>query len=416
MCTINNIKSIIQLYRHGARTSSSIGRQDDTQLALMRKGLTFAGYSQFYYLGNRFFQKYINNYPFKFKFLNMYLNEKDRVIYSSYAFLDGFLNKFPSFLTSLDERFIEQSFSEKILPHKLYDPTSKYLMIKEKHNFNQINKRMIEFLIEYNKNHTLQLPMLPIINFKSDKNIFNKTLISSENVEIMKKRYKAFDTDNNQHYTGIFREPMQKLILDDLDEGIYDFKKKKIIDKPYFHPNEFSIKEIKLLTDFIRCNKFYEDIPIYKPEYMVFSKKLKEFLIDYYHHSSTFEDLICYQRIKYFLKEVLKICEQNESSVNIFVNHNTALRSLIKFMLSDEGYKELSQKALIEDRYFFLLVPTFGGSYKFEIMNDNYLKMYANDNYDMTKYLKNEFKINKDGQWLISLDNFVYYLNKKFDF
>ena len=51
---MSNYNQGIYIIRHGARTSSSIGRLGDFYLNSHRKGLTMYGYSQLYFIGKKF--------------------------------------------------------------------------------------------------------------------------------------------------------------------------------------------------------------------------------------------------------------------------------------------------------------------------------------------------------------------------
>lgn len=58
---MSNYKPGIYIIRHGARTSSSIGRKDDYLLSRLRKGLTPFGYAQSMTLGSKFNQNLSKN-------------------------------------------------------------------------------------------------------------------------------------------------------------------------------------------------------------------------------------------------------------------------------------------------------------------------------------------------------------------
>ena len=55
-----------------------------------------------------------------------------------------------------------------------------------------------------------------------------------------------------------------------------------LINEYYLNDPNLSASEIKRLIDFIRCNKLYEDIQIYKREYEQLVELIKIFLVDYY--------------------------------------------------------------------------------------------------------------------------------------
>ena len=81
--------------------------------------------------------------------------------------------------------------------------------------------------------------------------------------------------------------------MQDLEKGCFDFNSNTLIDNNFFKDKRnHSLRVLKILTDFIRCNKFYEDIPIYQTEYKEFAQILKHFLINYYDSSSTIEEEI----------------------------------------------------------------------------------------------------------------------------
>jgi len=96
------IKSIVKIFRHGARTSSAVGRLEDNLLSNHRMGLTCVGYSQFFKIGKDLLQKRETNFDSEFyedfeSFLNkgkmnIILSNKSRVLESAQAFADGILS------------------------------------------------------------------------------------------------------------------------------------------------------------------------------------------------------------------------------------------------------------------------------------------------------------------------------------
>src|SRR5690606_34535361 len=125
--------------------------------------------------------------------------------------------------------------------------------------------------------------------------------------------------------------------------------------------------------DFLRCNKYYEDIPIYKEEYKEFISNLKKFLLIYYGNLINSDEETNIMRLKNFFIEFIKIVENENPSYNIFINHNAAIRTFVKFMLSEEEYKRIKNSEEISDEDFFLLCPKFGGKYSLIIRENNSL-------------------------------------------
>jgi len=117
------IKSIVKIFRHGARTSSTIGRLEDKILSSDRRGLTCVGYSQFYKLGVDIRNKIENNFDREFykdfdSFLKkgkmkIVLSDKNRVLESAQALADGII----SADSDVDKNFefkLERKFTENV--------------------------------------------------------------------------------------------------------------------------------------------------------------------------------------------------------------------------------------------------------------------------------------------------------------
>jgi hypothetical protein len=117
------IKSIVKIFRHGARTSSTIGRLEDKILSPDRRGLTCVGYSQFYKIGMDIRNKIENNFDSEFyedfdSFLKkgkmkIVLSGKNRVLESAQALADGIICAH----TDLDKNFefrLEKKFVENL--------------------------------------------------------------------------------------------------------------------------------------------------------------------------------------------------------------------------------------------------------------------------------------------------------------
>jgi len=252
------------------------------------------------------------------------------------------------------------------------------------------------------------------IVFEINHKIFDKTLnMNDENHQKIKEKLlrniNNFHNEKEEFYIKMFKPYLKKLILDDLTGKVYDFTKNEEITKEYFDREDFSLNEIKKLLDFLRCNKFYEDIPIYKKEYSEFIKNMKEFLVKYYNHSSTYQDDVCYIRLENFFKQLIEIVEEKDSTYNIFINHNTAIRSFIKFFLSEEGYQILSDSCTNRDEDFFVICPKFSAEYKMLITDDKKMKLFILDR-DITNYLKKEFLIRQEGEDFVDYFKFKEYL------
>lgn len=100
--SLMKIKAIVKIFRHGARTSSSIGRLEDHLLSPYRMGLTCVGYSQFFKKGldilnikeknfDDEFNNDFNSFLNKGK-MNIILSNKSRVLESAQALADGILS------------------------------------------------------------------------------------------------------------------------------------------------------------------------------------------------------------------------------------------------------------------------------------------------------------------------------------
>jgi hypothetical protein len=258
------------------------------------------------------------------------------------------------------------------------------------------------------------------INFEINHRIFDKTLNLDDeyHIDIKEKisnQLKYFQSEKEDFYLKKLKPYLKKLILSDLSGKIIDFSENSVISHEYFERTDFSLNHLKKLLDFIRCNKFYEDIPIYLPEYSEFIQYAKDFLLTHYNHSSTYEDEFFFYRLNNFFSLLLEIMEGNEASYNIFINHNTAIRSLIKFFLSKEAYETLSNSPIDNDEDFFLVCPKFSAEYKLLVRVDKKIQLYV-DGRNITQMVKKEFLTNESGEYFIDYYKFKSYLNRKHNF
>jgi hypothetical protein len=227
----------------------------------------------------------------------------------------------------------------------------------------------------------------------------------------LKEQYSKFENTYSDFYSKTLTQYLKKIFLDlddcSLSSGIYDFKLNKKINSEYFQTLDnglLTFSQIKRMADFIRCNKFYEDIPIYKSEYKNFVFLLKLFLVNHYHHSTTVEDEANRIRLNNFFNEMeeiismINLVKDNRNyashsglgSYNIFINHNTAIRTLIHYMLSPFYYLKLCNEHFISDDDFFTVCPKFAGVYTFEIKSKNKILFYANEK-NITHLINPEF-------------------------
>lgn len=404
------IKSIIQLKRHGARTSSSIGRKEDILLSPFRKGLTCVGYFQFFQYGREyasepFFKKILNHSNLN---INLITSDKSRVLTSAYGFIDGILSS--GNLVDLDSEFLdtkENDFSENTFKMPKFNKKDKYNFLLNK--FDKFHEKAVKLensVIHHEK-----------INFNINKKIFDKTItIDDEPIEMkIKQGAKLFEKEVSFQYLQFFTPYFKKLFREDLGRGVFDFKLNKEIDKEYFTNNSpvLSVSQVKRLIDFIRCNKFYEDIPIYKTEYIEFVEMVKKFLLNYYNQTTTSHDDICVHRLKHFLVDgMFKIVENDplgEHSYSIYINHNTAIRSFIKFMLDGSKYTQICNKDKISEEEFNLICPKFAGEYSIVIYEDKSIEIYANRK-NISNLCKKEFVDLNENR--INFDKFKGYLKE----
>jgi hypothetical protein len=91
---MKKIQKIIHISRHGARTSSSIGRKEDIELSTIRKGLTPIGFYQFYEQGlqlvqDNFFKEILNERTGQ---ISIHCTNYQRTIDSSQALISGIID------------------------------------------------------------------------------------------------------------------------------------------------------------------------------------------------------------------------------------------------------------------------------------------------------------------------------------
>jgi hypothetical protein len=395
---MRDVKSKIHVIRHGSRTSSSIGRKEDSQLSLVRKGLTPVGFFQFYQIGIEFKSDPLFKQCQNENKINIITSDKSRVIDSARGLVKGIFDK-----NLLNQKYKEMSFSDNLLENSKFDHIEKYDKI--------INK-----FTQFTCNHEI----IPEgVNLKVHNKVFDKT-ISEDLYMKIKHNYSKFEEKYLNIYSKEITPYFKKLFLNDLPEGtgIYDFKLNKKINFEYFQELDkglLTLSQIKRMIDFIRCNKFYEDIPIYKHEYKNFVFILKNFLVNHYHHSTTIEEEVNILRLKNFFHEMEKIIQNKdiETSYNIFINHNTAIRTFINYMLCKDHYHNLCHEDFINDDDFFTLCPKFAGIYTLEILSDNKILFYANEK-NITHLLNRDFlERDIENKFYLNFEKLKNDLNKK---
>lgn len=90
------IKSIIEISRHGARSSGEVGRKDDYKLCLVRQGLSFIGFAQNIQSAQITSKRYELNKYFEHKLSKfrvfIYSTTYQRAERSSYGYAVGLCN------------------------------------------------------------------------------------------------------------------------------------------------------------------------------------------------------------------------------------------------------------------------------------------------------------------------------------
>jgi hypothetical protein len=362
---MNNIKSIIHIYRHGARTSSVIGRIEDIELAKMRKGLTPLGFLQLYNRGiearaDKFIRDMIDSGN-----VNVYMSDRTRVRDSTIAFIEGLLDAKKYNISKLKE---ELCFVNNLFESKRFCKVRKYSQI-----VNEFNSNLEEIRdISYFKN----------INFKT----YDK---QKANIKIQE-----LDVNSSKEYKSLILEIhpfLAKLLFSDLTEGIFNFSKNECLDYKNFTSENLFQNDLKKIVDFIKCNKFYEDIPIYKIEYLDMIKKIKTFITNY--SDSLLTEEIINNRISHIEDRIKQIQSNIIHSFEVFITHDTTIKSLLKYLLIKEPYDEIKQK-IEDDNYFYILNPRFGSCLKVIIYTNNKWELYM-DKTNLTNFTDlNKFNIN----------------------
>jgi hypothetical protein len=249
------------------------------------------------------------------------------------------------------------------------------------------------------------------INFKLDSDFFEKKY--SKHMYFLKKLHnQEIEFENTLIYLKYFTPYFKKIFLEEISTGIHDFELNKNINLDYFNSFDkgiLSLKQLKNFIDFLRCNKFYEDLKINCPEYEEFTYNLKNFLINYYHYRTTINEEISLYRLKNFFNEMIRIVESEEKSINYMINHNSAIRTFIHFILKEDVYKTLCSNKRICDEDFFMICPKFAGRSSFYIYEDKKILLEINGR-NVSSLCKKEI-LGEDGTY-INYKNFKQYLDR----
>jgi hypothetical protein len=382
---MKKIEKIIHVCRHGARTSSSVGRKEDFELSNLRKGLTPFGFFQFYEQGlqltqDNFFKEILFD---KSGHINIHCTNYQRTIDSSQALVNGIIH---GLAREYQTAFCPVIFKNNIYESKFVENLFKINKFNSEEKYSQISKLFPKNLnnnadFSTYSNSEFLYDNLYKINLKQNSDFFEKKLSKTKYDTTKIHNLKNIEFENIFVYLKYFTPYFKEIFLNEISSGVYDFDLKKNVNIEYFRLLEdglLTIKQVKNFIDFIRCNKFYEDLQIYSPDYEEFIYLLKNFLINYYHYRTTINEEINLYRLKNFFKEMIRIVESENKSINYIINHNSAIRIFIHFLLNEEVYKTLSLNKKVSDDDFFMICPKFAGRTSFYITEERKIFLEIN--------------------------------------
>lgn len=390
--TSSRLLNVVQLNRHGARTSTNFRNGLLSKYFGSDMKLTPNGYRQHQILGQYIHDKYINRLHFlsetyqKNQF-EIFSTQTQRTIFSAEGFLSGL---YPGSV-------VKVSYDNKALDIITNDTIPFLLNYKPLFNFQQTE---IELKVIDLKNDIMFHPMNCKLNGKKLKN------------ELIKNNKNLFFNISEAEIKESIDE-IAKFLNVTLNQSapVNDSQKMTELQKLFFvysyHFNkqwENLSPKAKILMRKMVLNKWY-------------STRTKDTKYLKLGVSAIFDEILSKfnnaKKRQSFLKEKNKI-------FTVYSTHDTTLVNILSNLISLNVIKDKVHKALYDDKVFNFLVPPFASSIIFEFHSDDnnpskyYVQVYYNGEL-ITKNIKNiDDNLIKDGK--IPYDEFVKLFKNAIDF